>query len=106
MKHTAGFRVRQRKDHGAERVGEDEKDLCCVSVGKTLEIAVGGTHVVLPAHFLKGNGRALGDDQADGVVDDLDNRVGLGAQFGGKDLGPGSFVSATQWDRGSERLTE
>jgi hypothetical protein len=53
------------------------------------------TYVVLPAHLLEGNGRALCNDQADGVVDDLNNGVGLGAELGGENLWPGSLSAST-----------
>ena len=40
MEHTAGFRIGHGKDNGAERVREDEKNLCCLLEGKTSEVAV------------------------------------------------------------------
>lgn len=45
------------------------------------------TYVVFPANVRQGNWRALGDDQADGIVNNLHNGVGLGSEFGGEDLG-------------------
>lgn len=47
----------------------------------------GLSYVVFPADLGERNGRALRDDEADGVVDDLDNGVGLGSELRGEDLG-------------------
>lgn len=40
---------------------------------------LGMTDIVLPTNFSQRNRRALRNDQTDGVMDNLDNGIGLGS---------------------------
>lgn len=64
--------------------------------------ACGLTYVVLPADLGQCNGRALRDDEADGVVDDLDDGVGLGSELRREDLGTGNISRHSRTGRRAE----
>lgn len=95
--NTFGLGIEEGKDDSAERVRQDEENLPW-SANTTLVTCIRlDTHIILPPDSRQRNGRALRDDQADGVVDNLHDGVGLGAELGGEDLGATSvsniFVS-------------
>lgn len=47
-----------------------------------------GSHAIFPASCRQRNGRTLGYNQADGIMQDLDNGICLALQLAGEDLGP------------------
>lgn len=78
-------RMKRIYGEGSQRVSMERND--------------GLTYVVLPTNLSQRNGRALRDDETDGVVDDLDDGVGLCSQLGGEDLGSTTILAWTPNDR-------